>query len=209
MTQNGTISEAELTAIDDADTIEIGGTEITPDPEPVIETEAEIAILEAHQLRMTIEAGFKNYQAGSHYSYSAIGKSLAMMRDGKKYRNLGYKTMDAVIKDMGKSRSVCYSMMDYNDIITPALVNFPTLTNIDVTTLCKYVIPYLRGVGGGTDDQKTALETIEAIAAHGEAEQADEIRRLRGITTHVDCDHATTEAWVKCRNCGKFIKVNA
>lgn len=204
MIQNGTCTEEEFDEQTDQDgeVTYIGGTEPTPEPE-LSDTD------KAHKLRTTIEMGFKNYQAGSHYAYGAIGKALTEMREGKAYKFLGYKTMDEVIKDMGKSRSICYSMMDYADVITPVLGTYPTLTNIDVTTLCKYVIPYLRNIGksGGTDDVKTGLELIESIAAQGEAEQADEIRRLRGKKVQVDCAHEKTEAWVRCCACSKFIKV--
>lgn len=164
-------------------------------------TEEEINI--AHALRVTIETAFQNYESGSHFSYQTIGAGLAQMRDGKMYKELGYKTMDEVIKDMGKSRSICYSMMDYNDVIVPALEHYPDLRKMSVTDLCKFVIPYIRGCATSGIDWDKIVEICNLPAS----DQDDELGRLRGKTVKIDCAHEVTESWVRCSVCNKFIKV--
>jgi hypothetical protein len=165
-------------------------------------------IQEAHNLRSIIESGFKNYESGTHYSYQSIGAALAKMRDGKAYKLLGYTTMDAVIKDIGKSRSICYSMMDYNDVVTPFITDHPELVNINVTDICKYVIPWLRNGYKHKMTMEEMIAKVLEIASLPATEMEDEIGRLRGKTVKVDCAHETTEAWVKCTCCNKFIKVH-
>lgn len=166
-------------------------------------TEDQIEVDEAQKLRAAIEVGFKNYERGSHFSYKNIGEALAQMRDGKAYKRLGFPTMDDVIKDMGKSRSICYAMMDYHDVITPNLAAYPALDQISVTNLTKYVIPWLKTKGESAEN----LDKVIEIAALGDIEQNDEIRRLRGKVAKVDCLHEETEAWIRCKVCSKFIRV--
>lgn len=202
------MNDAVDTAVEETpfeEVITLGVKEKTP--EEIEEDNKQAEIDEAHNIKVSIELGFKNFEAGSHFSYSTIGAALCLMRDGKKYKKLGYKTMDHVIKDIGKSRSICYSMMAYHDVITPALEKYPTLANIDVTLLTKYVIPYLQA--NPATDEFDPGSKLEEIAALGDAEQLDEVRGLIGKVKKVDCLHEETEAWVKCKCCHKFIKVVA
>lgn len=160
---------------------------------------------QAHNVVATIQDGFKNFTYGNHYSYKHVGNALNVLKNKALYKALGFKTFDEALKSIGKSRSICYAMMDYDDVIAPLADEYPQINDIPVTMLTKDVVPLIREAQKNGGDLSVLVNKLLELSVLDEPAQRDEIRGMRGKAKMVDCAHSSTELWVKCRDCHKFI----
>jgi len=162
--------------------------------------------MELEEIKSLIDQAVKNYNNGTHLSYATIGELLWSLNERKKYKELGYKNFNAVIKDIKIPRSTVYEMMDYYNYLYNSITQFPDLTNIPVKSICK-TIPAIKS----TDTQGACkiIDTLVKISALPDTkDMEDEIKRLYGNKTEVDCLHEETECYDRCMNCGKFFKLD-
>jgi hypothetical protein len=162
--------------------------------------------MELEKIKSLIDQAVKSYNNGTHLSYATIGALLWTLNKEKSYKKMGYKNFNEVIRDVKIPRSTVYEMMDYCNYIYTATTRFPNLANIPVKSICK-TIPAIKA----TDTQGSCkiIDTLVEIAALPDTkEMEDEIKRLYGKKTEVDCLHDETERYNKCKVCNKFFKVD-
>ena len=161
--------------------------------------------MELEQIKDLIDQAVKSYNNGTHLSYATIGELLWTLNNEKSYKKAGYKNFNAVIKDVKIPRSTAYEMMDYYNYLYKSVAQYPYLANIPVKAICK-AIPAIktRDVQGAAD---IVSSLVEISALPDTKDMEDEIKRLYGKQTEIDCPHDETECYERCRTCGKFFKV--
>jgi hypothetical protein len=161
--------------------------------------------MELVEIKALIEQAVKHYNNGTHLSYATIGELLWTLNINKAYKKAGYNNFNSVIKDVKIPRSTAYEMMDYYNYLYKATEQFPCLVNIPVKAICK-AIPAIksRDVQGASN---IISSLVEVSALPDTSDMEDEIKRLYGKQTEIDCPHDETECYERCRTCGKFFRV--
>jgi len=160
-----------------------------------------MSIEEAHKLQELMKQAFHALWNGNHHAYSTIGEMAIEMEKDKKYKDIGYKTMDDfIVGALNQSKSTVYGMMNYRRHITPLLPDNPKLLEFPVTTLVKDIIPMIK-------KDNSCISRICEMSDLSESDRKIEMRKL--VNPHqTECEHnGETESFVKCLDCGRLIKL--
>lgn len=131
-------------------------------------------------------------------AFLKMGMYFSLLSEGKKYRYLGYKTLDDVFKDNGVDRTTG------NDSIAVYRKLHPYLEKLEHVNIApKRLTNIVRALNKIPEDKVD--EVLRQAADIPEYSAfADELRGHRGEKRQIDCDHAEQELWVKCTKCNKF-----
>jgi hypothetical protein len=158
--------------------------------------------MELEEIKSLIDQAVKNYNNGTHLSYATIGELLWTLNNDKAYKKAGYKNFNAVIKDVKIPRSTAYEMMDYYDYLYLSTKKYPYLTNIPVKSICK-AIPAIKS--RPVQEAADIIQTLVEISALPDTkDMEDEIKRLYGKQTEIDCLHTNVIPYERCEDCHKM-----